>query len=284
MTSLPSGYPTQSWRRGERRVVLADIITMPWNIIMYKCATKCPKILLKSLSYPIKYMGDPRYGKTYSGSRNPGSKSHRIPNNMVCVIRICRTHMFLGLPDPDPLVRDMDPDPDLIIKQYSKKTSIPTVLWILYNFFSLKNYVNVPQKVISKKFLFTPWRSLTKITGYGSGSWSESGSGSISQRYGSVDPHPDPYQNFLYPQHWLLHYQFIKNISDNSFLTWPGVFCFCGEVSNSWNLNDIGRNSLLGKSKKIAKSLMRTFTCHSTFLYDWHTDKDKILSLSLSIF
>jgi hypothetical protein len=33
-------------------------------------------------------------------------------------------------------------------------------------------------------------------------------------------------------------------------------------------LNDIGRNCLLGYRKKIAKFLMRTFTCRSTFLYD----------------
>jgi hypothetical protein len=33
-------------------------------------------------------------------------------------------------------------------------------------------------------------------------------------------------------------------------------------------LNDIGRNSWLGNRKKIAKFLMRTFTCRSTFLYD----------------
>ena len=32
-------------------------------------------------------------------------------------------------------------------------------------------------------------------------------------------------------------------------------------------LNDIGRNSLLGSRKKIAKLLMRTFTCRSIFLY-----------------
>jgi hypothetical protein len=32
-------------------------------------------------------------------------------------------------------------------------------------------------------------------------------------------------------------------------------------------LNDIGRNSLLGNRKKIAKFLMRTSTCRSTFLY-----------------
>jgi hypothetical protein len=34
-------------------------------------------------------------------------------------------------------------------------------------------------------------------------------------------------------------------------------------------LNDIGRNSLLGNGKKIAKFLMRTFTYRSTFLYGW---------------
>jgi hypothetical protein len=43
--------------------------------------------------------------------------------------------------------------------------------------------------------------------------------------------------------------------------------CFWGEVSNRWILNDIGRNCLLGNRKKIAKLLMRTFTCRSTFLY-----------------
>jgi hypothetical protein len=36
-------------------------------------------------------------------------------NRMLCAmlrIRIHRIHMFLGLPDLDPLVRGMDPDPD----------------------------------------------------------------------------------------------------------------------------------------------------------------------------
>jgi hypothetical protein len=39
----------------------------------------------------------------------------------LAVLRI-RIHMFMGLPDPDPLVRgtDLDPDPS-IIKQKSKK-------------------------------------------------------------------------------------------------------------------------------------------------------------------
>jgi hypothetical protein len=64
--------------------------------------------------------------------------------------------MFLGLPDsdPDPLVRDM---------QYAsgsgsvsgsfyhhakivRKTLIPTVLWLLWDFLSVKNNINVPSK------------------------------------------------------------------------------------------------------------------------------------------
>jgi hypothetical protein len=59
------------------------------------------------------------------------------------------------------------------------------------------NDVNVPSKSNKKKnnFLLISWRSLTKIAGSGSAS------GSISERYGSADP--DPYQNFMDPQHWL---------------------------------------------------------------------------------
>ncbi len=34
--------------------------------------------------------------------------SHQFPDR----IRIHRIYVFLGLPDPDPLVRGMDPDPD----------------------------------------------------------------------------------------------------------------------------------------------------------------------------
>ncbi len=40
-----------------------------------------------------------------------------------------------------------------------------------------------------------------------------------------------------------------------------------GGMGPQLNLNDIGRNCLLGNRKKIAKFLMRTFTCRSTFLY-----------------
>ncbi len=49
-------------------------------------------------------------------------------------IRIHRIHMFLGLPDPDPLVRGMDPDPALdpnpsiFMKKKIIRTLIPTIL------------------------------------------------------------------------------------------------------------------------------------------------------------
>ncbi len=53
-------------------------------------------------------------------------------------------HMFFGLPDPDLLVIGMDPDPSSC--KNSKKTLIPTILWLFFDFLSLKNDVNVPSK------------------------------------------------------------------------------------------------------------------------------------------
>ncbi len=81
---------------------------------------------------------------------------------------------------------------------------IPIVLWLLHDFLSLKNYVNAPSK--SKKQKSFCWHlednGDTKITG------SRSACRSISQRNGSADPepHPDPYQNFMDPQHCLSGY------------------------------------------------------------------------------
>jgi hypothetical protein len=70
--------------------------------------------------------------------------------------------MFLGLPDPDPLVRGTDPDPSPDFYHQTKierKTLIPTVLSLLYDFLSLKNDVNIPsknnnQKNFEKKIIF----------------------------------------------------------------------------------------------------------------------------------
>ncbi len=71
--------------------------------------------------------------------------------------------MFLGLQDLDPLVRCTDPDPDPSNK-IIRKIFIPTVLWLLFYFLSLKNDVNVALKVNKKNinFLLLSWRSLTK--------------------------------------------------------------------------------------------------------------------------
>ncbi len=88
-----------------------------------------------------------------------------------------------------------------------RKTLISIVLWHLFDFLSLKNYVHVPSKSNMQKnvmekisFLLVSWRSMMKIAGSGSRSGSGSESGSISQSHGSADP--DPQQNVKDPQHW----------------------------------------------------------------------------------
>jgi hypothetical protein len=48
-------------------------------------------------------------------------------------------------PDLDQLVRGMDPDPDpLSPSKIVRKTLVPTTLWLIFDFLSLKNDVNVP--------------------------------------------------------------------------------------------------------------------------------------------
>jgi hypothetical protein len=104
------------------------------------------------------------------------------PPSVESRIRVRGIHMFLGLPDPDPFVRDTDPDPT-VLSSWSKNSKknldsccFVISLWLL----SLKYDVTAPSKVTNK----TTWRSLTK----------KAGSGSIIQRYGPADP--DPYQKF----------------------------------------------------------------------------------------
>jgi hypothetical protein len=70
--------------------------------------------------------------------------------------------MFLGLLDPDPLVRGMDPDPDpaldpnpdpSIIMQ--RKTLIPTILRLFLTFYLRKMiYVNVASRSNKQKKLY----------------------------------------------------------------------------------------------------------------------------------
>jgi hypothetical protein len=76
-----------------------------------------------------------------------------------------------------------------------KKTSIPTVLWLLYNFLFLKNDVNVTSisnKQKNIEFFFTSWMSLMKIAGFGS----------VTQCYASMDPYPYRNHHVTDPQHW----------------------------------------------------------------------------------
>ncbi len=64
---------------------------------------------------------------------------------------VSRIRMFLGLLDsePDPLVRGMY---RIWIQTLpSSKTLTPTVLWLLYDFFSLKNYATVSTKSNKQK-------------------------------------------------------------------------------------------------------------------------------------
>jgi hypothetical protein len=69
--------------------------------------------------------------------------------------------MILGLPDPDPLVRRMDPNPSLI-KQKSKKNLDSYCFVTFLDFLSLKNDVNVPSKSNKQNnffFVVFCWRS-----------------------------------------------------------------------------------------------------------------------------
>ncbi len=63
--------------------------------------------------------------------------------------------MFLGLqdPDPDPLVRGMDLDPDSDPSIISKKNLDSFYFMTLFDFLSLKNDIDVPSKSNRQKKL-----------------------------------------------------------------------------------------------------------------------------------
>ncbi len=111
---------------------------------------------------------------------------HRfIFSTAVLRIRIRRIHVF-GPPGSGFISQRYGSGSFFHQAKIVRKTLIPTVSWLHYDF----------QKVISKKTFLIKLvfiLSMTKIAG----------SGSISQRYGSLDPHPDPdlLQNFMDPQH-----------------------------------------------------------------------------------
>jgi hypothetical protein len=62
--------------------------------------------------------------------------------------------MFLGLPDPDPLVRGMDPDPSIIMQKYRSKKNLDSYHFVtLFDFLSLKNDANIASKSNKQKKL-----------------------------------------------------------------------------------------------------------------------------------
>ncbi len=81
-----------------------------------------------------------------------------------------------------------------------------------------------------------------------------------------------PYMYTLYNVHVLTHtctVQYVISCAVNIQLQLYTCFLTMrSKQASSKILNDIGRNSFLRNRKKIAKFLMRTFTCRSTFLYD----------------
>jgi hypothetical protein len=63
--------------------------------------------------------------------------------------------MFLGLlnPDPDPLVKGMDPDPSIIKQKIVRKTYLDYYCFVTFFYFLfLKNVVNVPSKSTKQIF------------------------------------------------------------------------------------------------------------------------------------
>ncbi len=57
-----------------------------------------------------------------------------------------RIHMFLDLPDPDLLFRDMDPDPSIVRQKKLENFWFLLLCDLFYYFLSLNNDVNVPSK------------------------------------------------------------------------------------------------------------------------------------------
>jgi hypothetical protein len=65
-------------------------------------------------------------------------------------------HMFLGLPDTDPLVRVIDPDPSIILlssSERSKKNLDSYYFMTSFGLLFLKNNVNLPSKIFNSLFV-----------------------------------------------------------------------------------------------------------------------------------
>ncbi len=80
---------------------------------------------------------------------------------------------------------------------------------------------------------------MTKVGG------SESKSGSITQRHGSMDPDPDPHQNVIDPQHYFHNYSVNKKSANSYKILHNSVFKLV-----SANKKFTNRKSHLQKARK----------------------------------
>ncbi len=115
-----------------------------------------------------------------------------------------------------------------------RKTLISTVLWLLYDFLSLKHDVMYLEKV-SKQTLLASWRSLTKRAGSGSRS------GFVSQVYGSAHL---GHQTVIDLQYWLAAL-WGQNLLDN------------GPIGNRTKARQKGAQPIGKKSWAIENDAMR---------------------------
>jgi hypothetical protein len=107
-----------------------------------------PELVYRETMAAIQYLGSWNIRKRHKCK-------HKWQLETVFRIRIHQSHMFLGLPDPDPdaLVRGVDPIRILLSSFYhqARKTLILTILGLLLDFLSLKNDVNVHSKSNKQK-------------------------------------------------------------------------------------------------------------------------------------
>ncbi len=90
-----------------------------------------------------------------------------------------------------------------------RKTLIPTVLWLLLDFLSLKNYVNVPSKSNKKTFFKISFFfvCVLKVN-------DDPDPDPFSQSHESPDP--DPHQNVMDPEHWRKYWQNMSEYEDQN--------------------------------------------------------------------
>ncbi len=107
-------------------------------------------------------------------------------------IRIHRIKKVLGAPGSGSTTQSYESGSGSFYHQAKivRKTLIPSVLWLLLDFLSLKNYVNVLSKSNKQKNFFKNlfYVGVLKVNDEN------------SQRHRSADP--DPHQNVMDPQHW----------------------------------------------------------------------------------